>query len=126
MDMKRFKRSDLKLIAALLLAGLVLIALILCTRRDGRCAVVQVDGQSIVRLPLAENREYPVEIGGTVTNVLRIQDSSVRMAEANCPDLLCVHRGAIRYAGDSIVCLPNRVVVVITGEDALDLDAVAG
>ena len=48
------------------------------------------------------------------------------MEEADCPDRLCMRRGAIRYAGDSIICLPNKVVVEISGEDALNLDAVAG
>ena len=126
MDRKRAVRGDLRLTAALLLAGLILFAVILCSRSDGRYAVLRVDGQDIARLPLSENRIYPVETDGAITNVLRIEDGSVRMEEAYCPDHLCIHRGAIRHTGDSIVCLPNRVVVVIAGEDALDLDAVSG
>ena len=124
--MKRAVRGDLRLIAVLLLAGLILAAVILCGRSDGRYAVLRVDGRDIVRIPLTEDRQYPVETDGTVTNVLRIEDGAVRMVEADCPDHLCIHRGAIRHVGDSIVCLPNRVVVTISGEDALDLDAVAG
>ena len=126
MEMKKFARGDLKLIAALLLAGLAVIALLTFTRQDGRQVVVRVDGAIAARLPLAQDIRYPVEIEGTTTNILVIQDGSVHMQEADCPDHLCIHRGAIRYAGDSIVCLPNRVVAVITGADELDLDAVAG
>ena len=41
------------------------------------------------------------------------------MTEADCPDQLCVHQRAISKQKQTIVCLPNRVVVeVIGGEDA--------
>ena len=126
MEEKRFARGDLKLIAALLLAGLAIILLLTLNRRDGRQVVVRVDGQIAARLPLAQDASYPVEIEGTVTNVLTIKGGAVRMEEADCPDHLCIHRGAIRYAGDSIICLPNKVVVEISGEGALNLDAVSG
>lgn len=126
MRLKRTGRADLLLIAALLLVGLILTLLLCLNRRDGRQVVVRVDGQIAARLSLSEERQYPVEIDGTVTNLLVIRDGTVRMAEADCPDHLCIHRGAIRYAGDSIVCLPNRVIAEITGDDALDLDAVSG
>ena len=126
MEMKRFSRGDLKLIAALLLVGLAVIAFLTFNRQDGRQVVIRVDGQTIARLSLAQDAQYPVEIEGTVTNVLVVHDGAVRMEEADCPDHLCIHRGAIRYVGDSIICLPNRVVAEISGEDALHLDAVAG
>ena len=126
MGVKRLAAGDLKLIAALLLAGLAILALLTFTRQDGRQAVVRVDGRIIARLSLAQDAQYPVEIEGTVANMLIIQGGAVRMAQADCPDHLCIRRGAIRYAGDSIICLPNKVVVEISGEDALNLDAVAG
>ena len=40
-------------------------------------------------------------------------------------DLLCVKTGKIRYAGQSIVCLPHKVAVRIVG-GASALDAVTG
>ena len=126
MRTKRIGRADLLLIAALMLAGLILTLLLFANRQDGREAVVRVDGQAVARLPLSEDRRFPVEIDGTVTNVLIVHNGVIRMEEANCPDHLCIHRGAIRYAGDSIVCLPNRVFAEITGNDALNLDAVTG
>ena len=126
MDAKRFARGDLVLIAGLLIVGLAILALLTFTRQDGRQAIVRVDGQLIAQLPLTRDVEYPVEIEGTITNRIVLQDGAVCMAEANCPDHLCIRRGGIRYVGDSIICLPNKVVVEISGEDALKLDAVAG
>ena len=124
--MKRVHRSDLLLIAALLFAGLVISALMFFNRHEGQQVVIHANGQILARLPLAQDTQYPIEIDGTVTNVLIVRDGTVRMEEASCPDHLCVRRGAIRYAGDSIICLPNKVVAEISGEDALGLDAVTG
>ena len=126
MKTKRVGRGDLLLIAALLIAGLVMTAVLHGFRQDGRQVIVRVDGQIVARIALSADGEYPVEVNGEITNLLAVQDGAVRMEEAECPDHLCIRRGAIRYAGDSIVCLPNRVVAEITGEDALDLDAVVG
>ena len=46
------------------------------------------------------------------------------MEEADCPDLLCVHQKAISKEGESIICLPNKVVVTIRGGEETELDAV--
>ncbi|KAI4447103.1 hypothetical protein C823_001622 [Eubacterium plexicaudatum ASF492] len=47
------------------------------------------------------------------------------MIWADCPDQLCVHQKAISGQGETIVCLPNKIVVEIAeGEDA-DLDAIS-
>lgn len=123
---RRFGRGDLMLIAALALAGLLLLLPLKLNQRAGSVAVVRVDGEVVARLPLAEDAECPVETGGVVSNIVRVGGGAVRVIEANCPDQLCVRKGAARYAGDGIVCLPNRVVVEIVGEDELDLDAVTG
>jgi hypothetical protein len=55
--------------------------------------------------------------GDIETNVLVIQDGYAYMKEADCPDGLCIHQGRIHKAGQSIVCLPNRVVVTIESDD---------
>ena len=45
------------------------------------------------------------------------------MAEADCPDRLCVRRGPVRYAGETIICLPHKLVVTVrsglSGYDAV-------
>ena len=114
------------LIAALLLAGLLLMLPLRLHRSAGNVAVVRVNGEEVARLPMNEEAEFPVEIDGVVTNVVAVGGGAVRVIEANCPDQLCVRKGAARYAGDGIVCLPNRVVVEVAGTDELDLDAVTG
>ena len=42
------------------------------------------------------------------------------MTDADCPDKLCVKTGRISKTGETIVCLPHRVVVEIIGAAADD------
>lgn len=53
-------------------------------------------------------------------NKLEIHKGKVRVIEADCPDELDVKQGFIENIGQVIVCLPNRVVVEIKGENILD------
>ena len=124
---KRFRRGDLLLLLCFGLAALALAALTWALRGPGQQVVVRADGTVTASFPLSENRTYRIETADGGENLLVIEDGSARLTGANCPDHLCVNQGAIRYAGDSIICLPHGVVIEITGEgDALDLDAVAG
>ncbi|MCC8076473.1 MAG: NusG domain II-containing protein [Clostridiales bacterium] len=124
------KRYDLLLLAALVLVGLGLTAFVLLSRMnstsDGLTVTIRQDNEVVATLPLDEDATYAVQDeDGDTTNLVVIEDGTVHMEEADCPDQLCVKQGKIRYAGDSLICLPNRVVVEISGEDEQALDAVA-
>ena len=79
----------------------------------GLVAVIAVDGE--------EYAQYPLEIGSTMEitvdghNKVIIDDGVVWMEEADCPDKLCINQGKISRAGQTIICLPNRVMVTIKG-----------
>ena len=47
------------------------------------------------------------------------------MIDADCPDQLCVKQKKISLKNETIVCLPNKVVIEIEGADSSQLDAVA-
>lgn len=121
------KRGDLILILSFLLVGLLIAVFLYAARETGQQVTVRANGQVIAVLSLRDDQEYPIQDASGVTNRLIIQDGAVWMERADCPDQLCVKQGKIRYAGDSIICLPNHVVVEITGgTDALGLDGVSG
>ena len=59
-------------------------------------------------------------------NTCEIRDGRVRMTGADCPDKVCVRSRAISKAGESIVCLPNHVILKITaGSDNDGIDTIA-
>lgn len=85
-------------------------------------AVVTVDGQEYGRYPLDEDQEILIQGAAGGTNLLVIKDGYADVTDASCPDKLCVHQHKIRDNGETIVCLPNKVVVtaVNSGRPALD------
>lgn len=58
---------------------------------------------------------YGTEMPPLHENVVVIHDGTVHMESADCKNQVCVHTGEISRAGESIICLPNKVVVEITG-----------
>ena len=74
---------------------------------------------------LGEEQEIPIVQDGVTTNVLTIRDGRADMTEADCPDKLCVHQKAISKNHEMIVCLPNKVVVEVTGSEENGFDSIA-
>ena len=118
------KRGDLYLMVGCLLAALVCCCLWFLLRQDGGTVIVEQNGRETARYALSEDRTVRIEGEGGY-NLLVIEGGEVYLSEADCPTQLCVKTGKIRYAGQSIVCLPHRLAVRITG-GASGLDAVTG
>ena len=119
----RKRRADLIVIASLLLLALALYLVIGAARRPGGAAVVRVDGVETERRALTADGVYPLNGG---SNVLVIEGGQAWLSDANCPDKLCVRQGKIRYTGQSIICLPNRLTVTVEGGESDGVDFVVG
>lgn len=91
----------------------------------GQYAIVTVDGEEYGKYSLKDNQEIEIRIDGKVTNTLVISEGKADMTEAVCPDHLCVNQKAVSRDGETIVCLPNKVVVTIESNEESDIDAVA-
>ncbi len=86
-------------------------------------AIVEQDSKELMHLPLSEPGEYRISDGDSY-NVIEITEGGVRMKEADCPDQICVSRGLIQKSGQSIVCLPHRLVIRLEQLGDQELDAV--
>lgn len=113
--MKLFKKNDLILIGALLIGFLLMICFLYFWKKGGAYAVVSVDGQEVISFSLEEDIEYEIKGYEGGTNTLIIKDGKAYLTDSTCPDHLCEHMGVIDKVGQSIICLPNRVVVEISG-----------
>ena len=119
------KKNDFLLIlGVLVLAGAVLLWTNIAKRDVGGSAVVYVDGESSAAYKLDEEGEFLIETEHG-TNLLVIKEGKADMMEADCPDRLCVKQHAIYKTGETIVCLPHRVVIEIEGGQASELDGIA-
>ena len=77
---------------------------------------ISIDGELYGRYNLEE--EQKIEIHDT--NLVEISEGTAKMTWAECPDQICVHHKEISRTGESIICLPNKIVVSIIGGDATD------
>ena len=115
-------RLDILLISLLLLLSLSLLLVALLNKEDGSMAVVEVDGIVVARYPLSVDGVFVLNSG---TNILVIEDGAARLIESECPDHTCELTGEIRFVGQTIVCLPNRLSVTITGDVQNGVDLVS-
>ncbi len=115
MKNRRLHRADLLLIGVLLTVGVLLALGAVLFSRAGQTVQVRVSGHIVASYPMTEDREEIIAGANGGANRLVIRSGEVWMEEASCPDKLCVGMGVIRRSGQSIICLPNQVVVEIVG-----------
>ena len=106
---------DTLLIVALLLIGIVLLFVLRGRSSEGSYVLIMYQNDEKARFSLASNGVYDINDG---KNRIEILDGKVRMIDADCPDELCIRQGWIEYDGQSIICLPNKITVMVSGGDS--------
>ncbi len=116
------KKKDIILLLVVLFIALGGLLIFRITQKSGDMVVVTVDGVVTQEYPL--NKDLTVDIKGVNggTNHLVIKDGYADVTEASCPDKICVKSRKINKTGESIICLPNKVVVKIVGRDTPEVD----
>lgn len=102
------KRGDKVIIASVL--GLIILssALLFLGKTDGRTVTIRENNKLIYKGSLYENKV--IELNG---NTVEIKDGAVTVTNADCKNQICVNHGAITKKGESIICLPNKVIAEI-------------
>ncbi|WP_294361758.1 NusG domain II-containing protein [uncultured Senegalimassilia sp.] len=118
---KAYRRMKLNVVAVLVIVAVALAAATaanaLGSAVDARTAVIQDADGNTFTMPLSQDDALTVT-SSAGTNVIEVQAGKVRVSEADCPNQDCVEQGWISKAGQQIVCLPHKLVVNITDEDA--------
>ncbi len=119
-------RADIIVISVILVISLLVLLLISLTKKEGAFAVVEIkqkDGTvTVTEYSLALNGEYELNGG---TNVLVIENGEAYLNYSNCPDHTCENTGKIRYVGETIICLPNRLSITVKGDAEGGVDLVS-
>lgn len=115
-----FRRGDLFAIALVVLIALGTLLAFLPTKAADENSVAQIymDSALIRELPLSADTSFAIE--GEYRNTICVEGGSIRISHSNCPGGDCVLSGAISAPGRSIVCLPNRVEIRVTGASDVD------
>lgn len=134
--MKQFiRKADIILFIVLVITGLAASAALTLSHDEAGSnakVIIESGGDLYARYPLSEDRTVVVPAPKQISvdapaadpdesasaqydyyNVVNISGSKVSVTEASCKNQVCVKHGAISRPGESIVCLPNRLVVRI-------------
>lgn len=114
-------------VAVIILAVIVIISFvsIICfNTKDGGYAFIYQDGNLLEVIELENDTTYQVLNNNEITNIIAIENGYAYMKEANCKDHTCIHMGKIKHNNQSIVCLPNKVIITIQNNDNINYDSV--
>ena len=122
---KRSWLADVLLIACVLLVAALGAVYLFFFKPAGDTVTVTMDGKVCAVYSLSQDGWYVITSGEGQQNVLVIQDGKASVVSATCPDGICAAHKPIHREGESIVCLPNKVVITVQTTHTDDgLDAV--
>lgn len=127
--MKRFLKlatiSDMFVILVLIGISFLPFAVFYAQQSSGgeRFVVITKDQTVLHEIALSDiekTKQITIDSDDGHYNTVEISNGEVHMHDANCNDQVCVRSGAIDSPGETIVCLPHKVIVEITAKDASD------
>lgn len=120
------KKSDM-ILAAVVLAFAGGLLLLQNWKQDTKEGVVTVyqEKEKLASYPLVKDDEVDLFSADGGVNRLIIRSGQAWIESADCPDGLCVKQGRIDREGQSVICLPHKLVITIEGGEAAGVDAVA-
>lgn len=102
------KKGDIIIIITVLALTLASSALLIFGKGEGRTVTVKENNEVVYKGSLYENKV--IELTG---NTVEIKDCAVTVTNADCKNQICVNHSAITKKGESIICLPNKVIAEI-------------
>lgn len=116
-----FQRGDW--LSVVLVCALAVIVFLAClsgkpAQPPSRVSVL-VEGKLLCEFSLNADTEYRFE--GKYPLTIHIADGEVWVSDAECPGGDCAHTGKVSLPAKSILCLPNRLEILISGDSDVDL-----
>ena len=106
-------RNDLILVGVLLIVALLPLEIDLGAKKN--FALIKIDGVIVRKHDLTAEEIFTLEAGDG-KNIVAIKNGAIGVIEADCPDKICVRRGAIKNVGEVIACVPHKVLIEIAGD----------
>ncbi len=123
---KMMKKGDIIIIGLLVILSFLPLALITSQKNNVEQSDdpidyvrITVDGEEIHRMELKDDgaiESYLYESEEGQMNLIEREGTTAYMADANCPDSLCIQQGKINKDGEFIACLPHKMFVEIVSE----------
>ena len=83
---------------------------------NGNTAIIKIGQEKYLELDLKSDKTVQVvDYDSEYLLTVQVDNGAISVVDSSCFDHLCVLKGPVSKAGESIVCLPNRVVISISG-----------
>ncbi|MCI5735846.1 MAG: NusG domain II-containing protein [Eubacterium sp.] len=120
------RKNDIILIVIIIALSAMAFILINSFSSSGNEVIIEQNLKQTAVLNINKNQEYNLyDNNGNICNTVLIKDGTVSMKYANCKDKICVNHNKISKNNESIICLPNKVVVTVVNDKNNDVDEVA-
>lgn len=117
------KKADIILAVILVAVGLAISYILSFGQTAGNELKITVNGEKFASYSLMEDRDITIRQNSHI-NKITIKSGKVSMSFSDCKNQDCVLQHDINKTGETIVCLPNKVVLEISGEKT-ELDSIA-
>ena len=117
-------KNDVALILLILIAVALSTLVMFISRTVGDTVIVTVDNQKIGEYSLTQDKSIKIQTANGY-NDLTIKDGTAFISSASCPDGICSSHRPIKHNGESIICLPNKVIVEINSENVQQPDIIS-
>lgn len=125
----KLKKGDIIIVLVLVIAsGFWALNNYIGNTRSVDNLVVEVNGEVYKKIPVSELKEdqlMHIDFENNKYIDIAANQSGAWVEDVICPDKLCQKTGVINKIGQSIVCLPNKVVIYYEGEKNPEIDNVA-
>ena len=116
-----FRKKDLILCVVLLVAGIICWLVMRLVLPTGNTADVYIDDKLVqtIDMTVDDTYEFNTDRG---SNTVVVEFGKIRVSDADCPDKVCVNMGWKSRRGETITCLPHKLVIEIQGGRERDID----
>ena len=115
------KKRDIVLAAVLLILGITGVLIVKYGLKSGNTADVYIDDKLVQTIDLSVDDEYTFQTDKG-SNTVEVRNGAVSMKSADCPDKVCVRMGTKNRNGETITCLPHKLVIQVHGGQEQEVD----
>jgi len=109
-------KKDVIFFAGVAILFFAVLTYIYLNKKQGKIAIIKYNGKVVKILPLSKNGIYKVR-GFISEMLLKVSNGTIQVVKSGCPRKVCMKKGKLYICGDTIVCVPNKVVISVQGEE---------
>jgi len=110
---RKITKKELIITAVILFFGISGLVISKIFSDNGSTAVISVDGEKIHEINLMQTKDEIFTLKQIPDITFEVKGNSIRVVDSDCPDKICKNKGFISKKEESIICMPNKMIVEI-------------